>query len=136
MAIFGERIVDRASKNADGAIYPNRVVTYGSADGEVKAASAGDDNLIGVSQGKDDNTTVIADGAELEIVTEGNVYIDCTEAVDQGDDLMVTGSAGQVCKAEHATAEDTYIAATAEETITDAGLVLASLRKKNHIRSI
>jgi hypothetical protein len=139
MAVGTESIISRKSMKIDEAsgIYPNRVVVYGTSEGDVSLPSgAGVAGVVGVIQGVEDNETLMVDDTDVEVVEEGTVFVETSAAVTYGNPAMVADATGKVCSAVHTTPESTNIIGYFEETTGDAGLALLNLNKNGSVLTV
>jgi len=132
----GHQIKNMKVDNAAG-IYPNRLVVYGTSEGDCTVPSGiGVSGVIGVIQGVDDNTTLLADNEDVKVVTGGVVYVETYGAVDYGEAAKVYDNTGKACGATQVTPSATNIVGYFEETTTDSGLALLNLQHNGDIVTV
>lgn len=124
------RKISRTVDETDGVDKNYIVVMSSEADSVSYPSSAGEGKVVGIVY--DD----AADGEPVEIVSEGIEEVYCDMAVDRGDYLKASATAGKVTKADNTTSAETEICGMAEETISEAGLVLMNLRYNGTTRTI
>lgn len=124
------RTVSRTVDETNGVDKNYIVVMSSESDSVSYQSSAGEGKVVGIVYDDAD------DGKPVEIVTEGIEEVYCDMAVNRGDYLMASATAGKVTKAENATAAETEICGMSEETIPEAGLVLMNLSYNGTTRTV